>query len=170
MTLANQDAGNATIFQAEHDSTGGVANKKVQLYGWDVSGMQKVKVAVDAAGVLQTSATVTVTSGTSFNQFDQDDAVVSAVDTEILSYTVPANKTANIKGFLGTGTATGKFTLKVDGATVSVLRTSAANRNGENYFGDGAITVTTGKVITINVYHEETTNQSMAANVFGTLT
>ena len=42
-----------TIDNEEHDKTGGVKNKKVLVYGWDSGKTQKVRLKVDANGVIQ---------------------------------------------------------------------------------------------------------------------
>src|SRR3990167_5033236 len=55
-----------TIALAEHDDTGGANTKKSLAYGWDSSGMAKVRLKVDSDGVLQTSGSGggSVTQGT----------------------------------------------------------------------------------------------------------
>ena len=42
-----------TIDNEEHDITGGAKNKKVLVYGWDSGNTQKVRLKVDANGVIQ---------------------------------------------------------------------------------------------------------------------
>lgn len=116
-----------------------------------------------------TSIDVAVGGGTAFNQYGQDTSVVTTTDTQLVSYTVPAGQTANIAGFSGTGGATGRFTLKIDGTAKAVIRTSAAKRSETAYFGGGVISAAAGEEITVTGYHEETPNQTLEANVFGTL-
>lgn len=103
------------------------------------------------------------------NVFGQDINVVSTVDTTLLTYTVPATNSANIEGFIGTGSATGRFKLKIDGTVKAVTRTSAAVRCSQIDFGKGTIKANAGQVITIVGYHEELANQTLECSVYGFL-
>lgn len=107
---------------------------------------------------------------TPYNSFQENTGVVSTTETQIFTYTVPANTTLNIEGLLATGTATGRFYLKVEGTTVAVARTSASERDANRLFGQGVIQATAGETVTVTGYHEETANQTLSVSVFGYLT
>jgi hypothetical protein len=113
---------------------------------------------------------VTSEAVTPVYSYAEDTAVVSTTETTVLTYTVPATKTINIQGFSCTGTATGRFKLKVAGTTKSVLRTSAASRSERVYWGKGVIQATAGIAVIITAYHEEIPNQTMEVALYGYLT
>lgn len=106
---------------------------------------------------------------TPLNEFGEDTGVVSSTDTNILVYTPGAN-TANIQGFMVNGTSTGRYKLLVNGAVKSVLRTSAANRTESIDFSGGVVQGASGATIAIAGFHEEVSNQTLNANVYGYLT
>jgi hypothetical protein len=108
-------------------------------------------------------------NGTPTNEYGSSAAVVSTTETTILTYTVPGGSTFKIQGFRVSGTATGLFKLKVNGAIKGIARTSASDRVEVVDFGKGYISAATGLDVVVTAYHEETANQSMDANVFGLL-
>lgn len=107
---------------------------------------------------------------TPVNQFDEDSAVASTSETTVSTYIVGAGKTFNIEGFMVTGTASGRFKLKIDGTTKAILRTSTAERNAFIQFRKGVIQAIAAETVTVTSYHEETANQEMAVNLYGYLT
>lgn len=107
---------------------------------------------------------------TGFNSYDEDTSVVSTVETIVLTYTVPAGKTANIEGFSGTGTATGRFKLKVAGTTNGVIRTSTSERSKNADYKNGPVQASAGAAVTVTAYHEEVSNQTMECSLYGYLT
>lgn len=101
------------------------------------------------------------------NEFAENVAVVSTVDSVVLTYTVPLNVTANIQGMVVTGQAAGRFKLKLNGVTKSIVRTTAAKTTELVDFEDGPIVGVAGDVFTVVGYHEEIPNLALAANLFG---
>ena len=114
----------------------------------------------------QSAVSVTQTERTGLNQFAEDAAVVSTTETTLITYT-PSGVTAKIQGIMVTGSATGRFKLKVAGTTKAIIRTSAANRTEYARFQDGPIIATTGQAVTLTAFHEEIANQAMAGNIYG---
>lgn len=116
------------------------------------------------------TVTVSDTGGnTSINEYNEDAAVVNGVETTILTYVVPASKVAKLQGIVATGSASGKFRLKVAGTTKTTIRTSTADRAKIVNFEDGTIDATAGQSVTVTALHEETANQSMEVNLTGYL-
>lgn len=141
------------------------------IQGKDGSGNAQ-DVLVDTNGHVQVDVLSGGSSspGTAFNSFDEDTAVASSTETTVLTYTVGAGQTANIQGFLVTGTAAGRWKLKIDGTVKAVARTTAAEGAQMINFGWGTVSAATTLDVTITAYHSETANQTMSANVFGYLT
>lgn len=78
-------------------------------------------------------------------------------ETNVLTYTPGAN--IGVKGFIATGTAAGKFVLRIGGATATAgaittsYRTSADDRTAYVVFPDVAVTASTN--VYVNVINEE---------------
>jgi hypothetical protein len=102
-----------------------------------------------------------------FRSFGQQLAVVSSVETSILTYT-------NISAFyldkiICTGTADAKFTLKINGSAISILRNSWNNRNVIFDFTGKSIYCNGGDSIVITALHTEISNQEYEADLTGFL-
>lgn len=101
------------------------------------------------------------------NQFGEAVAVVSTVETVLLTYLPTGVTSGNIQGVLVTGQAAGRFKVKVNGTTRAIVRTTAAKTTENVNFQDGPIRVVNGDVVEVAGYHEETPVLALAANIFG---
>lgn len=108
-------------------------------------------------------------TNTQFNEYNEDLAVVDSLETDIVTYTVPALATAQIFGLSATGSADWFFKLKINGTTVYSGRTQWTQRNLQQLYNNGEITASAGDVIKITVKHLELLNQSFYASLFGVL-
>jgi len=126
---------------------------------------QRVVLASD-----QPVVSVEETTSLPINIYAEVGSIASETETTVVTYAVPAGKTLNIQGFLGTGTSTGRFRLFLDAVVEGILRTSTAERSTSVDYGRGVIQATTGTTVTIKAYHEETANQTFQGNLFGYLT
>ena len=99
------------------------------------------------------------------NEHAENATVVGATESTILSYVPTA--AAYVQGLLLTGTAAGRWKLKVAGTTKAIARTTAARTTENISFADGPVPASIGQTILITGFHEETANQALAANLFG---
>lgn len=120
-------------------------------------------IKVTAAGRIELDG---ASNRTALNVFAEAAAVISTSETTVVSYTATAVLTV-IQGVLVTGQAAGRFKLKVDGVTKTIVRTTAAKTTEQFQFEDGIITATAGQVILITGFHELIANQALAGNLFG---
>lgn len=167
------DNGDGTMSQRVHIASGVSVTATVDLdhteddvliYGNDGTTDRKIK--TDTSGNVQ----VGIVQKQPVNEYAEVANIVSEVETTVVSYTVPAGKTLNIQGFLGTGTATGRFKLFLDSTVRGILRSSAAERSPSITYVNGVIQAAEGVVVTVKAYHEELANQTFQCNLFGYLT
>lgn len=146
--------------------------QRVQVGGDDLGEIAVVRTsapAADDAGLVVRPVGGSSVSGARIPlySFDDDIAVSSGVETTVLSYIVGVSTTAYIQGFIGTGSATMRFRLYVDGARKLSYRTSAADRTARPFLGDGAVKATAGQTVTVSAYHEEIAVQLAEVALFG---
>jgi hypothetical protein len=97
--------------------------------------------------------------------YAENAAVATTSETTIVSLVAAANMFLQI--MIVTGSATGRFKVKINGTTQLTIRTSAADRTKEIDLDTSGIAVTSGQTITITAFHEETAAQSMECFIGG---
>ena len=112
---------------------------------------------------------VVALGGTTVNAINSYAEVLASVftETDIVSYTVPANKTARISGWQVSSSPCARFKLQVDGVVNGLVRTSATKPTDEVTFNGGVLVATTGQIVKISGYHEDSESQNMNASIFG---
>ena len=103
------------------------------------------------------------------NVFNEEATVLPSTETTIVTYVVPASKILKIVGISGTGAPAARFTLTVGGTAEAIVRMSSATRVGNINFDSGPISVTAGTTVLITGFHEASSSQPLAANLFGFL-
>jgi hypothetical protein len=98
-------------------------------------------------------------------QYAEDTAVVSTVETTVLTFT-PGVRTFISGGSFG-GSAQFRFKVKLAGVTKSVVRTSAAIPTQHPHWPEGAIDVAAGVAVTVTAFHEEIANQTAQITLLG---
>jgi len=100
-----------------------------------------------------------------FRDFEETVTVLPNVETIALTYT-------NAQSFYlekidCSGTADGKFKLKLNGTTIDVKRTSWNRRNEVFDFYSKAVYCSAGTTVTVTVEHNEKNSQDFEASLFG---
>lgn len=135
----------------------------------DSSGVLSVD---DNGGSLTVDGSVSITnfpgSGTgALNQFAENAAVVSTTESTIVTYVAVTN--GFISGVVVTGSAAGRYKVKVAGVTKMIVRTTAAKTTEQVFLGPGMIAFSIGDTILLTGFHEEIANQALAGNLMGQL-
>ncbi len=124
---------------------------------------QRSKIVIGDAGVDggDVSATnplpVTIEGGvTGENLFVFGDATLipSFVETTVVSYIVPADKTVELAGFIATADADVQYRLYVNGVLKVNARSTVANLNVDLSFAALHIKANSSEVIAVKLYHE----------------
>jgi len=89
----------------------------------------------------------------------------SSVESDVVSYTVPAEKTARVWRIHASGEASARFRLKLNGTIIASGRISWTDRNWQPTFGD--IEGTAGDIFKITVIHTESSSKDYWATISG---
>jgi len=103
------------------------------------------------------------------NEFGENAAVVSGVETTILSYVVPVGSTLYIQGFYGSSGESAVYRLKKNGTAKGVLRTSPSRPTEKLCYQDGVLTAVAGDTVIITAKHAEILNQVIDCGLWGYL-
>ena len=108
-------------------------------------------------------------TGTNLNQYSENNAVPSGIQTTLFTYTVPAGKTYNLDGFVGWGTYDAEFLVLINGTNSGGGRNSPTQRTLEVDYLNTPIVVSAGQTITVTVQHYSNTTEQFRLNTLAEL-
>ena len=105
--------------------------------------------------------------GTEANTFDMVSLVPSGVETTVVTYTVPVDKTFYFIGLNASGNANGIFKLYVESDAILAGRNSVANLNISLNYSYSPIKVLAGDTISIKVLHQVSVSCDFEGTILG---
>jgi hypothetical protein len=107
--------------------------------------------------------------GIPVNVYDDVTSIPPGVETNVITYTVPATKTLSILGMYCWGNYDGEFTIRVNGVQVGGGWSSPSDRTLFVDFSSAPVGASAGLVVTINVTQYGTASYDFQANLLGGL-
>lgn len=107
--------------------------------------------------------------GTQVVEYDEITNVAASTLTTIASYTTPVSKTFHFTGLVCSGNTNAIFTLYVDVDKKMTLRNSVANLTTTNSYTYSPFSVSASSIISIKVFHYNTSNCDFEATILGYL-
>lgn len=105
---------------------------------------------------------------TGINQAGSLAAVAPAIETNLISYTVPAGKNFYIVNVSGNGTAKAYFRLRVNGTLQAQREMDVSDRNIDMNFSDSfGLKTVAGDLVVVSVYNLSTVAGDYTANMSG---
>jgi len=105
--------------------------------------------------------------GTEANSFAMASLVPSGIETTVVSYTVPVDKTFYFIGLNASGNANGIFKLYVESDAILAGRNSVANLNVSLNYSYSPIKVASGDTISIKVLHQASVSCDFEGTILG---
>lgn len=138
----------------------------------NATGEYEVKVAVEVENDSNNAIPVYVTDSPSdivINEYDEVTGVVPSILTTLVTYTVPVGKSFDLSYVEGSGTNVARYTVVVDGVTISSKRTWWSGPFNAEFEFNG-YEVSSNSVIQLKVFHTRPMNGDFEARINGVLT
>lgn len=111
---------------------------------------------------------VEVTANDNVDYLFNETSIPSGAETAIISYTIPASNNFHLYNATATGGADALFRLKINTDTVSIKRNNWCDRNMIFDFSKG-LKIEEGDVISVTVFHSESTSIPFSSTIYGEL-